>query len=510
MKLGSLSMWAAAAMIATAGVTYFVVPDGGASASPPAGVASTDLADPSAAPSTLRALVAGTETSPARFRGGSTVVVDARLGNAAAARGRNGDTFLLVEARGGDAAATTSPPVHLGLVIDRSGSMRGQRIKNAISAALSAIDRLNDGDSVSVVAFDTQAITIAPPTILDARTRDDVKTRVSGIQLGGDTCISCGMDAEMALADRTSGRTEHMIVLSDGDTNNGIRDEGGLRKLAESARERGITVTSIGVDLQFNERVMAAIAEGGDGRHYFVQRPEDLGAVFESEAAALKGTVADRAEATFDLAPGVELVEVRDRTFTRQGSRITVPIGSLSRGEVKTVLLHLRTPAPASDVNQIAHVGLAFGDLTTGQPGRVDGDLAEMAAADADPVDPFVDIRVEKSKTADTLEHANELFRRGDLAGAQAAIDAQKKKVEAFEVANDHAANDPFGGRGGDAVADSRTQLDKLDKAGGGFATPPPPKPGAPRPVIAADDPFASRPEAQVKGNQAAAADERR
>ncbi len=496
MKLRSVFFAAVPAMALSAGAVYQLTP------APRAPRSAADTAETGAGP-----IGEEVDASQSRFVGGSTVAVDARLANTRAPRDRGTETFLLIEARGTSKAPDgPEPGAHLGIVIDRSGSMRGARFENAKSAALAAVSRLKDGDVVSVTTFDTRADVAVPPTTLDGARRAEVARAIDAITLGGDTCVSCGIESELDLLGSAGRETKRMIVLSDGDTNNGIRDEPGLRALARRARDRGVTVTTIGVDLSYNERVMAALAEGGEGRHYFVQRPEDLTKVFEDEAASLKASVAESVVVSVELGPGVELASVLDRSFDRKGTRVLIPMGSLSKGEVKTALLQVRVPA-AGDRLEVAKIDLRFDDLVSRGPGIVSGALALRGGDDTDSPDPFVMARVERSRTADALEDANRLFKKGDVVGARATIAKQKKALSGFEFSDDTlAAPDPFG-RKGDAEKDSKRQLDTLEKAENAFATPPDP---SPRPRPAADNPFAEAPAAAVRQNQAAATDNRR
>lgn len=508
MKLSSLAFLATLGMTASAAAAYLATPPGGAP-----GAVARDGAASSTPTSTAGASAA--EPTPAalhRFTGGATLAVEARLANANAPRAQSSETYVLLEVKGSADAAATSQPVHLSVVIDRSGSMRGQRIENAIQAASTAVDRLSDGDVVSLVTFDTQAKLEVAPTVLDPRSRSEVKRAISEVRLGGDTCISCGMVMAQGLAAQTPGKAQRMLVLSDGDTNSGIRDEAGLRALARDTSGRGMTVTSIGVDLRYNERLMAAIAEGGEGRHHFVGRPGDLAKVFEAEADGLRSTVAEGASARITLGAGVELLEVLDRTFTREGSSVVVPLGSFSRGEVKTVLARVRVPAARTPELSVAEVAIDYRDLTQDKPGRVEGKLAQVGADSADAPDPFVAARVERSRTADALEEANKLFRKGDIAGARAKVAARKTSVVSFSDGTIAAPKDPFQDRNDDALSDTRRQFESLSLAEEGFATPPPATtPQAPSPgrLIQPSNPFDAG-ESAVKQNQAAATDSRR
>src|SRR5262249_2725771 len=160
------------------------------------------------------------------------------------------------------------------------------------------------------------------PTTLSAETRPMIKTAINGIRLGGDTCISCGLEeAKRALDQAPSGsdRVRRMMLLSDGATNNGIRDVAGLRILASLIREHSWPVTTIGVDLDYDEKVMSAVASESNGNHYFVANAEALSGVFNQEFDKLMATVAQDAMLVVEPAPGVEIDEVFDRSFRREG-----------------------------------------------------------------------------------------------------------------------------------------------------------------------------------------------
>jgi Ca-activated chloride channel family protein len=415
-----------------------------------------------------------------RFTAGSTLMIDGRVGNARMVRSSNGETFIMLEARGGDGvAARGAAPVNLSLVIDRSGSMKGARIRNAISAASSAVERLGDGDVVSVVTFDTQTQVVVPPTTIDAGARPRIEAAIRGITLGGDTCISCGLEEGMSLLGRTSGKVSRMLLLSDGDANHGVRDVPGFRGIAQRAQARGVSVTTIGVDVDYNEKIMAAIAQDSNGRHYFVENDSGLTRVFEEEAQSLTRTVATSAEASIELAPGVELVRVFDRSFRRAGNQVIVPLGAFSGTEVKSVLLKVRVPSGREGVAPVASVELGYHDLVTGADGRCSGKLAlEVVsdAAQATELDPVVNGRVQRAETAAVLKDANSLFEQGKIEEARRRLSARE---DILRSAADKAKRTPSGARARDVDRDFEGQIAAVGSSNAlrnepQFATPPP------------------------------------
>ncbi len=369
MKPTRLALLAAAGMFFTSVSVYSLTPPGGFArrgGGPDVALATAEAT--TEAQTSGKATVSTVPNELSRFTDGKTLTVDGRVGNPRLSRTSAGETFVMLEVRPADGiTAGAAAPVNLSLVIDRSGSMKGTRIRNAIAGAVGAVERLNDGDVVSVVTFDTQTQVVVPATTIGPGARERINAAIRGIGLGGDTCISCGIEEGMRLLAQTSGKVNRIILLSDGDANHGVRDVPGFRGIAQRAQGRGVSVTTIGVDVDYNEKIMAAIAQDSNGRHYFVADDSGLARVFEDEAQSLTRAVASNAEVAVELAPGVELDRVFDRSFRRAGNQIIVPLGTFAGPEVKTVLLKVRVPHDKEGAVAVAGVDLAYRDLVDRQ-----------------------------------------------------------------------------------------------------------------------------------------------
>jgi Ca-activated chloride channel family protein len=409
------------------------------------------FAIPIAPPSPGTPATANVETvaSGAHLALGSTLLVDARLGHSALASGTGGsggtETYLFASVTGIESAPATPPPVDLAIVIDRSGSMKGRRMSNAMASANAAVERMKDGDTVLVVSFDTQAQVVLEPTVIGADTRPRIRNAIEGIRLGGDTCISCGLEeAKRALerAPRGSDRVRRMVLLSDGATNNGIRDVAGLRSLASLIREQSCPVTTIGVDLDYDEKVMSAIATEANGNHYFVSNSDTLSTVFGQEFQQLSSTVAQDAQLVVEPAPGVEIEEVFDRSFHREGRRIVVPLGTYGTKEEKSLLVKLRVPVDHDGHRPVVDVKLAYRDLREQRDATFQGTLAVDVKADAAPaseLDPFVRARVERSQTARSLADASDLISSGRADEARRRLALRTSELVSAQRAALHA-----------------------------------------------------------------------
>ncbi len=471
----------------------------------------------------------GWGTKGSRITAGDTLLVDARLGHGSLKKNDSGETYLFAQVTASDDKATTgASPMNLAVVIDRSGSMKGDRIANAMNAAVFALERMRDGDSISVVAFDTAASVIVPPTRISAGNRSSVESAIRSIRLGGDTCISCGLEEgmrQLASTPISGDRLDRMILLSDGATNAGIRDLSGLRAMANRMHVRGTTISTIGVDVDFDEKIMAAIANEANGHHYFVANSSGLPSVFGQEFDELLSSVAKEAELTIELAPGVEVAEVFDRSFRRETNKLIVPFGTFSSKQEKTVLVKLRVPTDRDGEQSVADVKLGFRDLVKKGEGSCNGSLALAIKNDGTEqkdLDPFVAARLERSRTAQTLTEANKLFEAGRIGDARAKLALRKdelKKTEASALAFAAAAPSAAPRRAAKGIdKDFADQSAAVTEAEKNFATAPGAIAAGPR--TGAVDPFggagsgrfAPAPpsregKAQVRSNQAKASD---
>lgn len=413
------------------------------------------------------------------FTAGKTLKLEGRLGHAVLPSYADTETYVFAHVSADPGArAKSDVPLALAIVIDRSGSMKGKRLENAVSAARSAVGRLRDGDVVTVVSYNTTSEVLIQPTLIDAASRDRVTAAIK-LVAKGDTCISCGIDAGVAALGDRPGMISRVLLLSDGLATAGVRDVAGFRQIADGVRKGGAAITTIGVDVDYDEKIMTALAADSNGRHYFVEDAKALPAIFDREMDSLTHTIANRAEIVVDLAPGVVAEEVLDRANASLGTQVVVPLGAFAAGEHKTVLVRVRVPRGTVGARTVASMHVRYDDLVTSAPIATDGELVAELTSDPgklSPLDGIVAGRVASSDTAAVLTQANDAYAAGDYDAANGLIAAQRAKVDALRA--DAAATAPT------ALADEvdrnfAVQAEVLGGASGGFAPPPAAAPSA-------------------------------
>jgi len=256
------------------------------------------------------------------------------------------------------------PPVNLSLVIDRSGSMSGEKIAHAREAALEAVRRLDPDDIVSLIAYDSHTETLVPAQRVGDGRRLELAIR--GIEVGGNTALYGGVTRGAAEVRRHAedGRyVNRVILLSDGLANVGPSSPEELGRLGASLMKEGISVTTIGVGLGFNEDLMTRLAQRSDGNTYFVENSEDLSRIFAAELGDVLNVVARRVVIQIDFPEGVRPLSFVGRDGMIHGQKAELTLNQLYGGQEKFALIEVEVePSRAGGEREIARARVSYED----------------------------------------------------------------------------------------------------------------------------------------------------
>jgi Ca-activated chloride channel family protein len=347
------------------------------------------------------------------------------------------ETFVRVALEGKRPEVTDQKrlPVALTLLIDRSGSMSGPKMIDAKNAAVAAIEALQPGDVVSVVAFDSMPQDLGSATIASGSSElRALLDAVKAINAGGGTNMRDGISLATSASARIlkPGAINRMLLLSDGqpDTADGLREQ--IATLAKS----GVATTTLGLGADYNEDLMASLADAGLGHYYFIEKPEQLAGIFGEELKSLATVVAR--EALVDLAPlaGTEILDVIGFDERMENGHALIPAGDVYGGRTTDILVRVRVaPHAVTSSEKLVDARVSYSDVA--QQKRIEETRTLAAAFVANEQEslaslvPDVAVKAEKWRTADAYARANEAFNRGDAADGNRIIAAQTARLEA-------------------------------------------------------------------------------
>ena len=258
------------------------------------------------------------------------------------------------------------PPVNLTLVLDRSGSMSGNKIAKAREAAIAALRSLSPQDLFSLVIYDHNVQTLVPPQ--STANSEWIESRIHSIGAGGNTALFGAVSQGAAeVRKNLYDRYVHRIVLlSDGLANVGPSSPADLARLGAALIKEGISVTTIGIGTDFNEDLMTQLAERSDGNHYFVESSRDLPRIFAAELGDVLSVAARKVIIEIDCPDGVRPLRIIGREGRIRNNRVEVHLNQLYAGQEKYVLIEVMVEAGREDeLKTIADARCAYENALT-------------------------------------------------------------------------------------------------------------------------------------------------
>ncbi len=284
--------------------------------------------------------------------------------------------YALVDIKAGAGTNLETVPANIALVLDRSGSMDGEKMDNLKQAVGYVVDTLGDNDLVSVTIFDDQVETLVPSQ--PAKNRDEIKTTLARVIVRGGTQISDGLSAGLAEVKKgiATDRVNRILLLTDGQT---WDDEDACLKLADEAGKLGVAITSIGIGDEWNEKLLLQIAERSRGNSHWIQNPIAILDAFRQEVEGMQSVAVTNVKMTGRMSPGVRpvkvfttvpmIADVSARTVS--GSTVQADLGSLDGRKGQAVLIEARVPARKTGAFRVGRVEIRYDVPSRGFPGRI-------------------------------------------------------------------------------------------------------------------------------------------
>lgn len=275
--------------------------------------------------------------------------VDTALTQTKVLQGTTGDISVALTLSGSDAVQSKNDeiqPVDLVVVLDRSGSMSGQKIADARNAVVQLINYMGRDDRMAIVTYSNGVEMLSPLVGLYGGQREYLSRLVRRVAAGGGTNLGGGLQMGInTLMDQESSKRQRRIMLiSDGLANQGITSPRDLGQMAARASEWGVGVSAVGVGYDFNEVLMTTIADYGAGNYYFLENPRAFAEVFKKEFELTRNVVAGNAELRIQLKDGIQLIDAGGYPIKMEGNEAVILLGDLLAGQQRKIYLTYRIP----------------------------------------------------------------------------------------------------------------------------------------------------------------------
>jgi Ca-activated chloride channel family protein len=331
-------------------------------------------------------------------------------------------------------------PINLCLVLDRSGSMSGDKMDKLRDATSQVIDMLQPDDYISIIFFSSRVEVTFPsqPVGNDAH-RAELKARVMRQEMGGGTNMAPAMEAglqelrkQMSFGAGGTGSSSgaemvnRLVLLTDGITEKEKR----CLEQAEAAAKLNVPITALGIGSDWNDKLMEQIGKKSNGEADYISNPDKIRAHFtraiqQMQAVALRHAMLRirpalniEVRAVYRAHPLISILNpdnAPDRT-------VLVPLGEIERGHGQTLIVELIVPSRSAGAYRIAQLEVEYDVPQTGLTGERAGvDVLLSYAHDASAVplpDPQVMNLVEKTSAFKLQTRALQDVEAGNIPAA--------------------------------------------------------------------------------------------
>ncbi len=281
----------------------------------------------------------------------------------------SGTVFIAIEIHSLKESKDSSSISSLSLVVDCSCSMRGENFKQAKESALDSFSSLGDNDYLSIISFDKSAkVAFSSSKKSESGSAEDV---IRNLRLGIGTNIYEGLSLaykefskQKEEPNNNNTITRRIILLTDGQASAGKTEEKDFVALSRRIREDGITISTIGIGIDYDQQLLHAIAEAGGGVPQHVGEATDLRRVVNKQAEELPSTVIINPTFTITMMPGAKIEEVYTVTPTLRkqsvdpanNGRYVARLKDIIIGQRQTIVVKAVYPSRGPGTYRVAQI----------------------------------------------------------------------------------------------------------------------------------------------------------
>ncbi len=247
-------------------------------------------------------------------------------------------------------------PLELSIVLDRSGSMHGKKLEYSKIAIEQIINNLRNDDTIHFVMYDSKAEVVFNKG--DLSQKEILITKLKAIGPGGMTNLSDGILKGYSMFEKSTYENKRMFVFSDGLANQGIINIADVSKIVNDIKENYVNTSSFGIGRDFDEDMMQAISEHGNGDYFFIEQADKIPDIVSEGIEGLLSTVTSNNEFSVRGVNGGVLKKI----YTHDIS--CAKLGDLKNAETRQILVELEiNPSKLKDGNNILEYKLEYNPI---------------------------------------------------------------------------------------------------------------------------------------------------
>lgn len=337
----------------------------------------------------------------------------------------------------------TKKSLNLSIVLDKSGSMSGEPLYEAKQAAIMMVNKMRSTDQISVVAYDHSAQLIVPST--SCENKNEIINAIQNIYEGGMTNLHNGwlMGAEQVALKKDIKSINRVLLLSDGNANEGIIDLRELKNHCSRLAETSITTSTYGLGSHFNEELMIGMAGAGLGHSYYGQTSVDLMDPFNEEFETLLNTVASELQVVSEHPNFVKLELMNNYNIMESNSNLLkFQMPDLAENGEAWALFKIKIDQEnvQNDRLEVLRCNLSYknvnGEVVHKGPVKIVLDPVSQNAFSQIAEDEKVRLRITEINIARFQERAREAARSGDWALTDFFINEARREAKGNEWLN--------------------------------------------------------------------------
>jgi len=376
----------------------------------------------------------------------TAVSVSTRVEYSALPRGQTQDVFGLVTVQGRalpepDSSANSSgseeerQAMDLICVLDVSGSMNGDKLRQLQDAMRFIIDQAAEKDRLSIVAFNNRASRVLRLCKMNSLGKDEATRLTLQLHAGGGTSIAAGLNMGLSVMEqrRQRNKVSSIMLLTDGQDGS---TRGQLPALLARARQANCSVYAFGFGKDHDAALLSNLAEQAQTPFTFVEDTDNIKEAFAGAVGGLTSIVAQSVELTIAAQVPLKSVHTPFPMQRTSETTATITIPDIFAGERRDILVELAVPAggDAGEQTTLLQAHVRYTDLRSGNmvqtpPVLMQASRVEEPQPEAEP-DAEVSAQRERVEVTTALRESAAQSDLGQFDQAQHMLDVADRRIK--------------------------------------------------------------------------------